>query len=112
MFRKELLFCFALILMGTMDLATTVIGTVYFGAVEINPLFSNLIKANIIVYSVIKLTAVALTGVLFYEAGKIGKTLQSNAHLAKRVLQSGCFTSLMVLTLAVTNNVIAVARVM
>lgn len=112
MFKKELLFCFALISMGTMDLATTVIGTVCFGAVEINPLFAGLTKANILVYSVIKLTIVILTGLLFYKTDKIVKMLQSNAHLAKRVLQSGCFMSLMVLTFAVTNNIITVARVM
>jgi hypothetical protein len=112
MFKKELLFCFVLILMGTIDLVTTVIGILFFGAVEMNPLFAGLTKANILVYSGIKLTIVVLTGFLFYKADKIGKMLQSNSHLGTRVLKSGCFTSLMILTVAVTNNIIAVAGVM
>jgi hypothetical protein len=112
MFKKKLLFCFALILMGTMDLATTVVGILCFGAVEINPLFAGLTEANILVYSGIKLTIVMLTGFLFYKADNIGKMLQSSSHLGKRILESGCFTSLMILTVAVTNNIITVARIM
>jgi len=112
MFKKELLFCFALILMGMLDWATTVTGTLCFGAVEINPLFAGLTKTSILLFSVIKLTIVVLTGILFYEAGAIGKMLKSNSHLGKRVLESGYALSLMMLTVAVTNNIITVARLM
>jgi len=112
MFKKELLFCFALILMGILDWLTTVTGILCFGVVEINPLFAGLTKANILVYSEIKLSIVVLTGVLFYKADKIEKMLKSNSHLGKRVLESGYFISLMTLTIAVTNNIITVARIM
>jgi hypothetical protein len=111
MLKKELLFCFALIFMGMLDWATTVTGTLCFGAVEINPLFAGLTETNILLFSIIKLAVVVLTGVLFYKADKIVEMLKSNSHLGKRVLESGYAISLMVLTVAVTNNIITVARV-
>ena len=111
MLKKELLFCFALILMGMLDWATTVTGTLCFGAVEINPLFAELTETNILLFSVIKLTIVVLTGFLFYKADKIAEMLKSNSHIGKRVLESGYAISLMALTVAVTNNIITVARV-
>jgi len=109
MLKKEIVFCFALILMGFLDWVTTVTGILCFGAVEINPLFAGLTKANILVYSGIKLSAVVLVGFLFYKAGKIEKML-SNSHFGKRFLESGYFISLMTLTAVVTNNIITVVR--
>jgi hypothetical protein len=112
MFKKELLFCFALILMGVLDWVTTVTGVLCFGAVEINPLFAGLTKVNILVYSGIKLSIVVLTGFLFYKADKIGKMLRGNSHFGKRFLEAGYFVSFMILTVAVTSNIITVVRVM
>jgi len=112
MFKKELLFGFALILMGTLDWVTTVTGTLWFGAVEINPLFAGLTQTNILLFSVIKLTIVVLTGCLFYKADKIAEKLKSNSQIGKHVLETGYAVALMALTIAVTNNVIAVARIM
>jgi hypothetical protein len=112
MFKKELLFCFALILMGILDWVTTVTGILCFGAVEINPLFAGLTKVNILVYSGIKLSMVVLVGFLFYKADKIEKMLKGNSHLGKRFLESGYVVSLMTLTVAVTNNIITVVRAM
>ena len=60
MFKKELLFCSALILMGILDWLTTVTGILCFGAVEVNPLFAGLTKTNILVCSEIKLSIVYL----------------------------------------------------
>jgi hypothetical protein len=110
--KKELLCCFALILMGALDWLTTVTGVLCLGAVEVNPLFAELTRANVLVYSEIKLTVVVLVGVLFYNAGNIGKMLRGDSHLVKRLLDSGYFVSLMALTVAVVNNVITVVRVM
>lgn len=109
MFKKELLFCFALISMGMLDWVTTVTGTLCFGAVEINPLFAGLTSTNILLFSAIKLAAVMLTGILFYKAGTIVGMVKGNAHLGARALESGYALSLMMLTFAVTNNLITVA---
>jgi hypothetical protein len=109
MLKKELLFCFALILMGMLDWVTTVTGTLCFGAVEINPLFAGLTNTNILLFSVIKLTAVVVTGLLFYKAGTIVTMVQGSSHLGKRALESGYAISLMALAVVVTNNIITVA---
>ena len=112
MFKKELLFCFALILMGAIDWVTTVTGTICFGAVEINPLFAEITKTNILLFSVIKLATVVLTGLLFYKADTIVKMAKSSSHSAKRALYSGYVLSLTMFTVAVTNNIITVAGIM
>jgi hypothetical protein len=112
MFKKELLFCSVLILMGILDWLTTVTGILCFGVVEINPLFAGLTKVNILVYSGIKLSIVVLTGFLFYKADKIEKMLRGNSHLGKRFLEAGYFVSFVILTAVVTSNIITVVRVM
>jgi hypothetical protein len=112
MLKKELLFGFALILMGMLDWVTTVTGTLWFGAVEINPLFAGLTQTNILLFSVVKLAAVVLTGCLFYKADKIAEMVKSNSHLGKRVLESGYAIALAALTIAVTNNIITVTGMM
>ena len=55
--RAEALPSFVLILMGTIDCLTTVVGIVYFGAAEINPLLSGVVHTNIFAFMVIKLVA-------------------------------------------------------
>jgi len=112
MFKKGLVFCFVLILLGFLDWVTTITGILCFGAVEINPLFAGLTQANILVYSGIKLSIVVLVGFLFYKADKVEKMLRGNSLLGKRVLELGYAVSLITMTIAVTNNIITVARVM
>jgi hypothetical protein len=45
-----------LILMGSIDCATTVIGTLYFGATELNPVLAGVVS-NIPLFMLLKLTA-------------------------------------------------------
>jgi hypothetical protein len=107
-----MVFCSALILMGSLDWLTTIIGILSFGAVEVNPLFSGITKTNLLAYSGIKLSMVALTGFLFYKLGNIEKMSASNSHFGKRFVESGYSVTLMALTAVVTNNIIAVVKVM
>ena len=97
---------------GFPRLVNHVLGVQYFGAVEINPLFSGIINSNILVYSGIKLSTAVLIGFLFYQGYANEKTLGINSNLGKRFLESGYYVSLMALTVVVTNNMIAVARVL
>ena len=50
-----------LVLMGTIDCITTVVGVLYFGAVEANPLLSGIVN-NIPLFLLIKLTATLCIG--------------------------------------------------
>jgi hypothetical protein len=107
-----MVFCSALILMGSLDWLITIIGILNFGAVEVNPLFSGITKTNLLAYSGIKLSMVALTGFLFYKLGNIEKMSAGNSHFGKRFVESGYSVTLMALTAVVTNNIIAVVKVM
>jgi hypothetical protein len=110
--KKEIVPCLFLILMGLLDLVTTLLGVHYFGAVEINPLFAGIINSNILVFIGIKLSTVILIGYVFFKGFASEKTLGINSNLGKQVLESGYCVSLMILTVVVTNNMIAVVRVL
>jgi len=47
---------FLLVLMGSIDCVTTVIGTLYFGAIEMNPIMAGVVS-NMPLFMVLKLTA-------------------------------------------------------
>ena len=111
MFRKGLFFCSVLILLGSLDWLTTLVGIMCFGAVEINPFFAALTQTNIFVFSVVKLLLIVLIGGLFYKAGSFKGASIGCANFSGRVLDSGYFASLVFLSFVVTNNAIAIARI-
>ena len=111
MFRKGLFFCSVLILMGSIDWLTTLVGIMCFGAVEVNSLFAALTQMNIFAFSVVKLLIVFLIGGLFYKAGSFDGVSVGCSSFSGRVLDSGYFASLVLLSFVVTNNAIAIARV-
>ena len=98
--------------MGFLDWLITVLGVLYFGAVEINPLFAGIINSNILVFIGLKLSTVILIGYVFFKGFASEKTLGINSNLGKRFIESGYCASLMALTVVVTNNMIAVVRVL
>jgi hypothetical protein len=59
-----------LVLMGTIDCITTVIGVLYFGAVEINPFLSGIVN-NIPLFLVVKLSASLCIGGTYLLANAI-----------------------------------------
>ena len=60
--KSEVFPSFFLILLGTIDSITTVIGVLYFGAAEINPLMTGIVNTNIIAFLVLKISATLLIG--------------------------------------------------
>jgi hypothetical protein len=112
MFRKGSFFCFVLILMGSIDWLTTIVGVVFFGAVEINPLFAVLTQTNLVAFSVVKLLTVVSVGISFYKAGSFDYISVGCSSFSGRVLDYGFFVSLVLLSFVVTNNVIAIAKVL
>ena len=63
--KSEIFPSLFLILMGTIDAITTVVGVLYFGASEINPLMTSIVNTNIIAFLVIKVSATLLLGFTF-----------------------------------------------
>jgi hypothetical protein len=57
MLKKELLPSLLIILMGTMDCITTVIGVAYQGAKELNPVMAGIVSTNVGAFLVIKIGA-------------------------------------------------------
>jgi len=70
---------FLLIIMGSIDCLTTVIGVLYFGATELNPFLAGIISTNIQAFIAIKIVATVFLGLTFILANKFLKTMNRNS---------------------------------
>jgi hypothetical protein len=59
-----------LVLMGSLDCITTVIGIAYFGAVEANPVMAGLTTSSLPIFTMLKIASTIIIGTLFFEAEK------------------------------------------
>jgi hypothetical protein len=102
-----------LVLMGSLDWLTTVIGIVCFGAVESNPFLSELATTNLLGFTAIKLGVAFFVGFLFYAANKLFNRAENqyskNANCVRLILRSAYVASMVFLLFAVLNNVWIVA---
>ncbi|MCW3984738.1 MAG: DUF5658 family protein [Candidatus Bathyarchaeota archaeon] len=103
MIKKDLLFPFALILVGVSDWLTTILGVTFYGASETNPLMAGLVGSNMMVFSVVKLFAVITAGFAFYKA--VDVSIKMNWMPAKRLLDVSFLATFLMLTGVVVNNV-------
>ena len=60
-----------IILLGSIDCVTTVIGVLYFGAAELNPFLTGIVSTSIVAFFVLKLTATFLIGFTYILAKRI-----------------------------------------
>ena len=111
MVKREVLFCTTLILVGTIDWLTTLVGIVFFGATETNPLIAGLTQANMPIFSAVKLSAITLTGLAFYKAKTKAKIARQITPFAKKFLHSGYAICLLTLSAVVLNNFSVIIRV-
>ncbi len=99
-----------LMLMGSMDCLTTVIGIAYFGAIECNPLMSGIISINLPAFVALKLITTAVVCLIFIQAEKIlMKTQNKNTRAfatTKRILRVAFVGTIAFLAIVVTNNLI------
>jgi hypothetical protein len=99
-----------LIVMGTLDCLTTVIGVLYFGASEINPVMAGIVSTNLGAFLVIKLSATMIAASSFLFANKIlmqvknknTKTFTYSSNLIKIATAS----LLVFIIIVVTNNML------
>jgi hypothetical protein len=110
MVKKEVIFCTVLVLIGTLDWLSTIVGIVFFGATEKNPLLANFTQTNMLLFSAIKLTAITITGLIFYKAGTKTKLSSEITPFAKKFLKSGYVISLFALSAVVLNNFSVIAK--
>lgn len=59
-----------LILLGSLDCLTTVIGTLYFDTQELNPLIAGIVHTNIPAFIILKLSITIAVGLIFILAQK------------------------------------------
>ncbi len=103
-----------LILMGSMDCATTVVGILYFGAVELNPFLTGIVNANLTAFIALKLTTTVFITLIFRQAEKIlMQTRNKNSRAftwAHNLLRAAYVGIVLFLLIVVANNVIVLAK--
>ena len=104
----------SLILMGSMDWLTTIIGIVYFGAVESNPFMAGLTSTNLVAFTAVKLTTTMFVALLFYKAEKtlllVPDKTSHAFRLTRIVLRASYIVATALLLAAVVNNLLVVVK--
>jgi len=107
--KSELFPSFILVLMGSIDCLTTVIGVIYFGAAELNPFMKGIVSTNIVAFLVLKISATFLIGLTYILAKKtLNKTPNKESKYFKysNRLMHGVYAGLIVfLLIVVINNI-------
>lgn len=103
-----------LVLMGSLDCITTVIGIMYYGAVELNPLLSGVVSTNITAFIILKLTTTVFVCLIFVQAEKILMKTTNQASRAftwtKRLLKVATAGVILFLCVVVANNLIVLVN--
>lgn len=73
-----------LVLMGSIDCATTVVGTLYFGASEMNPILAGVVS-NVPLFMALKLTATACIAGTYVMSTKVLNSAQDKTTRGFRV---------------------------
>jgi hypothetical protein len=103
-----------MLLTGTLDWLTTVIGIFFFGAVESNPFMAGFTSNSLFIFTFVKLSTTLVVAYLFHRADK---TLRLEMYkeggsfkFARVALKVAYIISTSLLVAAVLNNLIIVAR--
>ena len=106
--KSEVFSSLFIILLGSIDCVTTVIGVSYFGAAELNPLMTGIVSSNILAFLALKISATFLIGFTYILAKRtLNKTMDKSTKGYKysNWLMKGAYTGLTVfLIITVINN--------
>jgi len=104
----------AMILSGTMDWLTTIVGIGFFGAIESNPFMAGLTSTSLITFTIVKLSTTLLVAFMFHKADQtLLETMDKKSRsfsLTRLTLKGAYFISTALLAAAVLNNIIVVVR--
>jgi hypothetical protein len=104
----------ALVLIGSMDWLTTIIGILYFGAFEGNPFIADIARTSLPAFTAIKLSIIMFAGLLFCMAERILLRTQDKNSRSFRytrfILRGAYIAATVFLLIAVLNNLIVFAR--
>ena len=103
-----------LVLMGSIDCITTVVGTLYFGAVELNPVIAGVVTSNIAAFVVLKLATTFMICLIFFQAEKILMKTQDKSSKAfsrtQKIFKVAYAGVIVFLVVVVANNTIVLAN--
>ena len=103
-----------LVLMGSMDCLTTVIGILYFGAIELNPLIAGVVSTNLPAFVVLKAFSTVFVCLIFIQAENILMKTKDKASwtfsLTRRLLNVAYVGVILFLAVVVANNVLVLAK--
>ncbi|MGZ4850293.1 MAG: DUF5658 family protein [Candidatus Bathyarchaeia archaeon] len=108
--KTEVILSFLLVLMGTIDCFTTILGVLYSGASELNPFMARIVSTNIGAFLAVKILATALIALTYVIANKTlmktqNKTTES-FKISYKLLKVGYGGIIAFLCIVVTNNLI------
>ena len=108
--KSEVFPSLLIVLLGSIDCVTTVIGVLYFGAAELNPFLTGIVNASIWAFLAVKVGATFFIGFTFIAAKRmLGKTpnKQTKSFKFSSRLLTVAYGGLMVfLFVVVANNLI------
>lgn len=103
-----------LVLLGSLDCLTTVIGTIYFGTRELNPLIAGLVNTNFPGFVIVKLTVTIVFALVFIFAQKtLMQTKEKDNKyfkIAFKIVKYAYFGIAMFLAVIVINNILILAQ--
>jgi hypothetical protein len=109
--KTEVFPSFLIILLGSIDCLTTIIGVIYFGASELNPFMTGIVSSSIFAFLVLKISATILIGFTYLLAKKtLNKSMDKSTKTFKysSKLMKGAYAGLMIFLLITVMNNLAV----
>jgi len=106
--KAEIIPSFLIILLGSIDAITTVIGVLYFGAAELNPLMNGIVNTSILAFLALKITATFLIGFTYIIAKRtLNKTIDKESRTfrySNRLMKVAYLGLIVFLVIVVANN--------
>lgn len=114
MLKRELIPSLLIIIMGTLDCVTTVIGVLYFGAIELNPFIAGLVSTSIDTYLVVKIGGTILTALTYILARQVLMRMPDKSgkafNYSSKILSFTYAGLISFLAVAVANNLLILIR--
>ena len=102
-----------LVLMGSMDCLTTVVGTQFFGTREINPFIAGLVSSNLPIFVALKLAVTVCVALIFVFAEKMllaSRDKNRAFKIAHNTLRASYVGVVLFLVFVVANNVVVICN--
>ena len=108
--RTQIFPSMLVVLMGTIDCFTTVLGILFFGAVECNPFLSGMVSTNLPAFIIVKMVSTVFLGLLFIQGDRLITRTQDKTSRTftwtHRLLKSVYVSIIGFFVIVVINNII------